>query len=102
MIIEMPERLFCPLEILSYPINRNHLKEIELQIFDKKNPNTFYLESNQSIFFIDRVNNKFKIVKRNYVEDEEKNLLIDSYCMIFLRMMKMLKFEVSLENKYCN
>jgi hypothetical protein len=50
MIIEMPERLFCPLEILSYPINRNNLKEIELQIFDKKNPNTFYLESN--LFFL--------------------------------------------------
>ena len=53
-------------------------------------------------FFLDRVNKKVKIIERLYTENEEKNLLIDSYCMVFLKMMKKMGFEISLENKYCN
>lgn len=98
----MPERLYCPLEVLSYPIFKKDLQTIKSQIFDMTELDTFYLESNKCIFFLDRVNKKVKIIERLYTKNEEKNLLIDSYCMVFLKMMKKMGFEISLENKYCN
>lgn len=96
------EGLFCPLAAIAYQVTNEDLKEFKQKIFNKKNPDIFYIRSEEGIFLVNKSTLEFKIVVRNYTDNDFENSIIDCACMRLYKIARHLGFKVSLENKYCN